>query len=119
MDGFREKVRESERVRGVAPNHRSVSGCSRRERGTDAEEAKIYPGCHKAKVCQEHGGLGANYDARKRVNEEENCGEVLDTHADEALCNGNRVLRDELFKGHEEPCLDGDATGDGRVAVPR
>jgi len=39
---------------------------------------------------------------------------VLDAHANEALCDGDRVLGHELLEGHEEAGLDGDAAGDGR-----
>ena len=44
---------------------------------------------------------------------------MLDAHADEALGNGDGVLRDELLEGDEEAGLDGDAAGDGGAAAWR
>jgi hypothetical protein len=42
---------------------------------------------------------------------------VLNTHADEALGDGDRVLGHELLEGYEEPSLDGNAARDGGMAV--
>jgi hypothetical protein len=42
---------------------------------------------------------------------------VLDAHAHEASGNGDSVLGHELLEGHEEAGLDGNAAGDGGVAM--
>jgi hypothetical protein len=42
---------------------------------------------------------------------------VLDAHADEASGDGDSVLGHKLLEGHEETGLNGDAAGDGGVAV--
>lgn len=42
---------------------------------------------------------------------------MLDAHADEALCDGNRVFWHELLEGNEEAGLDGNAAGDGGVTA--
>lgn len=117
MDRLREEVSKSECVRGVSSNHRSVTSRSGRERWADTEEAEVDPGCHEAEVCQEHGGLRAQNYARYCVGEEEDGGEVLDTHAHKALGDGDGVLGDELLEGDEEAGLNGDAAGDGRAPV--
>lgn len=68
-------------------------------------------------MCQEHGGLGANHDAGDGVGEEEDGGEVLDAHANEALCDGDGVFGHELLECDEEAGLDGDAARDCGVAA--
>jgi hypothetical protein len=42
---------------------------------------------------------------------------VLDAHANEALCDGDGVLWDELLEGDEEGGLDGDAARDCGAAT--
>lgn len=38
---------------------------------------------------------------------------MLDAHADEALGDGDGVLRHQLLEGHEKAGLDGNAARDG------
>lgn len=110
---------EGECVRGVALDDRAVAGRCRGQRGARAVEAQVDPGGHEAKVGQEHGGFGAEDNARDGVGGQEDGWEVLDAHADEALGDGDGVLRDELLEGDEEAGLDGDAAGDGGAAAWR
>lgn len=42
---------------------------------------------------------------------------MLDAHANEALCDCDSVLGDELLEGHEEAGLNGNATRDCGSAV--
>jgi len=41
---------------------------------------------------------------------------VLDAHAHEALCESDRVFRDELLERDEETGLDGNAARNGGLA---
>ena len=117
LDWFGEEVRESKGVRGIALDDRSIAGSSGRKRWADAVEAQVDPRRKEAEPREEHGRLSAQRNARYGVGEEENGGEVLDAHADEALGDCDGMLRDELLEGDEEAGLDRNAAGDGGGAV--
>ena len=116
LEGLREEMGKGESVRSIALDDRVMAGCSGGQRWADAVEAQVDPGGHEAKVGQEHGSLGAEDDGGDGVGEQEDGGEVLDTHADETFGDGDGVFGDELLEGDEEAGLDGDAAGDGGAA---
>lgn len=106
---------KAEGVGSISTNDGAVSSGRGRERGADAIEAKVDPCSHEAKVGKEHGRLGAQDCAGDGIRKQEYGGEMLDAHANEALCNGYGMLGHELLKGNEEAGLDSDTAGDGGV----
>lgn len=113
VQGLWEEVGEGKSVGGIAFDDGAVAGGSRGQRGADAVEAEVDPSSQEAEPGEEHGGLGAQDKAGQGVCEEENGGEMLDAHADDALCDCNSVLGNELLEGDKEGSLNGNAAGDG------
>lgn len=116
MHRFGEEVGKGEGVACVAAHGGHVVRGGGGEDGGGAVEAEVGPRGHEGEEGEEHCRFGAEEGAGDGVEEEEEGGEVLDSHAEDAP-DGHGVLGDQLLEGDEKAGLDGDAPGNGGVSV--